>query len=78
MCWFGFVQIRHPRREGVLVFASDCETDLRRWMKAFQSGTSIQVQPVSTVEEIRITDLEMQKRWTTLDKSNSTQPTEVN
>lgn len=60
-----------------MVFASDCEADLRRWMKAFQSGTSIQVQPVNTVEEIRITDLEMQKRWTTLDKSDSTHPTEV-
>jgi len=34
-------------------------------MKAFQDGASIQVQPVSTVEEIRITDLDMQKRWTT-------------
>jgi hypothetical protein len=72
-----FVQIRHPRREGILTFASDCEADLRRWMKAFQSGTSIQVQPVSTVEEIRITDLEMQKRWTTLDKNVSPQLAEV-
>ena len=57
------------------MFAADCEADLHRWMKAFHSGTSIQVQPVSTVEEIRITDLEMQKRWTTLDRNNSSQST---
>lgn len=71
------MQIRHPRREGILVFATECEADLRRWMKAFQSGTSIQVQPVNTVEEIRITDLEMQKRWTTLDKGSTALVTEV-
>lgn len=57
----------------MLIFAADEEEEIHRWIKAFQSGASIQVQPVNTVEEIRITDLEMQKRWTTLDKSESTQ-----
>ena len=58
-----------------MVFATDTEEDLHRWIKSFHCGTSIQVQPVSTVEEIRITDLDMQKRWTSLDKSI---PPEVN
>lgn len=55
----------------MLVFAADSEEDSHRWIRAFQSGASIQVQPVSTVEEIRITDLEMQKRWTTMDKTST-------
>ena len=57
----------------MLTFAADSEEDCRRWIKAFQSGASIQVQPVKTVEEIRITDLEMKKRWTSLDKDGSSQ-----
>ena len=55
----------------MLVFAGDSEEDSHKWIRAFQSGASIQVQPVNTVEEIRITDLEMQKRWTTMDKPNT-------
>lgn len=55
----------------MLIFAADSEDDSQRWIRAFQSGASIQVQPVNTVEEIRITDLEMQKRWTTMDKANT-------
>lgn len=67
--------MKHPRREGTLVFAADNEEDFHRWIKVFQSGASIQVQSVNTVEEIRITDLEMQKRWTTMDKPSSVQAT---
>lgn len=55
----------------MLIFAADSEDDSHRWIGAFQSGASIQVQPVNTVEEIRITDLEMQKRWTTMDKMST-------
>lgn len=65
------MQVRHPRREGVLTFAVDKEEDVSHWIKAFQSCSSIQVQPVNTVEEIRITDLDMQKRWTTIDKDEA-------
>ena len=65
----------------MLTFAADSSEESYRWIKAFQSGASIQVQPVNTVEEIRITDLEMQKRWTTtLDKEESSRlsfPSEV-
>ncbi len=69
--------MKHPRREGALVFAADSEEDLQQWMRGFQSGASIQVQPVNTVEEIRITDLDMQKRWTAMDKSSAPLSTEV-
>ena len=31
----------------------------------------VQVQSVNTVEEIRITDLDMQNRWTTLERSTT-------
>ena len=57
-----------------MVFAAENQEDLRHWIKGFQSGASIQVQPVNTVEEIRITDLVMQKRWTAMDKT-ATLPT---
>ena len=60
-------QVKHPRREGVLIFAADSREDCSRWIRAFQSGSSIEVQSVSTVEQIRITDLDMQKRWVSLD-----------
>lgn len=55
----------------MLTFAADSDDDCDRWIKAFQSGSSIQVQPVGTVDEIRITDLDMQKRWTSVDKSET-------
>lgn len=56
------------------MFACDNEEELRQWIQGFQSGSSIQVQPVNTVEEIRITDLEMQKKWTAMDKGASVVP----
>ena len=56
--------MKHPRREGVLAFAAENKEDCQQWIKAFQDGASIQVQPVNTVDEMRITDLDMQKHWT--------------
>ena len=32
---------------------------------------TLQVQPVNTVEEIRITDIDMQNRWTTLERNTA-------
>ena len=56
------------------MFAADSEQDLHHWIGGFRSGATIQVQPVKTVEEIRITDLEMQKRWTAMDKIAAAPP----
>ena len=61
-------KVKHPRRDGLLVFATETEEEFKQWVKAFQSGATIEVQPVSNVEEMRITDLEMQRRWTNVDK----------
>ena len=55
----------------MLTFATDSDEECDRWMKAFRSGSSIEVQPVNTVEEIRITDLDMQRRWTSVGKSET-------
>lgn len=60
-------RVKHPRREGVLMFAAENGEEYGRWTKAFLSAASIEVQPASTVEEIRITDLEMNRRWTSLE-----------
>lgn len=49
------------------MFATETNEDFGQWMKAFRSGATIEVQPVSNVEEMRITDLELQKRWTSTD-----------
>lgn len=57
----------------MLTFAAENEEECHRWITAFQSGASIEVQPVNTVEEIRITDLDMQKRWTTGDRSDTSE-----
>ena len=61
-------KLKHPRREGMLVFAAESEEDYRLWMRAFQSAMAIQVQPVQSLEDIRITDVEMQQRWMSLEK----------
>ena len=61
-------QIKHPRREGTLLFAAENGDEYQRWKRAFQSAASIQVQSVNTMEEIRITDLELQQRWHSLEK----------
>ena len=60
-------QVKHPRRDGVLTFATDSRENLHLWIKAFQAGSSIEVQSVHTVEQIRITDLDMQKKWVSLE-----------
>lgn len=67
------LQVKHPRRDGVLVFSTETPEEYPQWVKAFQSGASIQVQAVSTVEEMRISDLELQRRWTTDNKDNDTE-----
>jgi hypothetical protein len=59
--------VKHPRRDGVVTFATDSRENLDRWIKAFQAGSSIEVQSVRTVEQIRITDLEMQKKFVSLE-----------
>ena len=38
---------------------------------------SLQVQLVNTVEEIRITDLDMHNRWTTLERNSTLQQPET-
>ena len=50
------------------MFATETEELFKQWVKAFRSGATIEVQPVSNVEDMRITDLEMQRRWTNVDK----------
>ena len=71
------LQVKHPRRDGVLVFATETAEEFPQWIKAFKSGATIEVQPVSTVEEMRITDLEMQKRWTNPDTKDPFNEAEV-
>ncbi len=56
-------QVKHPRREGALLFAAETEEEFRRWMRAFRSAASIEVQAVANMEEIRITDLELKQKW---------------
>ena len=60
-------QVRHPRR-GNLVFAAEGEPEYYQWVRAFRSATSIEVQAVSTVEEIRLTDIDLQRRWSSMEK----------
>ncbi len=67
------LQVKHPRRDGVLVFSTETPEEYPQWVKAFQSGASIQVQAVNTVEEMRISDLELQRRWTTDSKDADTE-----
>ena len=57
-------KVKHPRREAVLQFAAESEDDYRQWINAFHSAASIEVQPVRSIEDIRVTDLEMKRRWT--------------
>ena len=64
-------KLKHTRREGVLQFAAESAEDYKQWMKALHSASSIEVQPVRSVEDIRITDLEMKRRWTTMQKERS-------
>ena len=64
-------KLKHTRREGVLQFAAESMEDYKQWMKALHSASSIEVQPVRSVEDIRITDLEMKRRWTTMQKERS-------
>ena len=63
--------MKHPRREGLLTFAADSKEECDNWIQTFQLGASIQVQPVNTVEEIRIADLDMQKHWSTVGPSDT-------
>lgn len=67
-------RVKHPRRAGVLHFAAENEEDFHHWIKAFQSAAQIEVLPVKTMEEIRISDLEMQRRWTSLEQDPSATP----
>ena len=60
-------QVRHPRR-GNLVFAAEREPEYYQWVRAFRSATSIEVQAVSTVDEIRLTDIDLQRRWSSMEK----------
>jgi hypothetical protein len=72
-------KVKHPRREGVLQFAAENEEEYRKWMAAFNSAAAIEVQSVNTVEEIRITDTDMQNRWTTLERNTAlVQPPDTN
>uniref|UniRef100_A0A1X7VQ01 PH domain-containing protein n=1 Tax=Amphimedon queenslandica TaxID=400682 RepID=A0A1X7VQ01_AMPQE len=61
-------QLKHPRREGVLVFAADNENDYRNWMDAFQNAASIQVKKVTNVDEIRMNDSDLKRKWSSLEK----------
>ena len=67
-------RLKHPRRTGVLQFAAQGESDYKDWLCALQAATSIELKPVGTVEEIRITDIEQNKRWTSLDKGTNKLP----
>ncbi len=71
------LQVKHPRRDGILVFAAETREEYPQWAKAFQSGASIQVQAVSNVEEMRISDLEMKRRWTVDSREPPSNDTEV-
>ena len=68
-------KVKHPRRDGVLQFAAESEEDYKRWLKAFHSAASIEVQPVRSIEDIRVTDLEMKRRWTSMKKDASSHST---
>lgn len=67
-------RLKHPRRTGVLQFAAQSESDYKDWLCALQAATSIELKPAGTVDEIRITDLEQNKRWTSLDKGSNKLP----
>lgn len=67
-------RLKHPRRTGVLQFAAQGESDYKDWLCALQAATSIEVKPADTVDEIRITDLEQNKRWTSLEKGITKSP----
>ena len=38
------LKVKHPRREGMLQFAAENEEEYKRWMRAFHSAASIEVQ----------------------------------
>ena len=55
--------MKHPRRAGILTFATGMEGDCHQWIKVLQYSASNEIQqPVGTVEE---TDLNMKKHRTT-------------
>ena len=64
-------RLKHPRRGGVLHFAAENETGFKQWMSALQASTSIEVRSVLNVDEIRINDSDMQRRWTSLERGHS-------
>ena len=39
-----------------------------RWMEAFQAASSIEVQQVTTMDEIRINDSDLKRKWRSLEK----------
>jgi hypothetical protein len=61
-------QLKHPRREGAIVFAAESELDYKRWMDSFQNASSIQVQQVHTMDEIRIQDSDLKRQWRSMEK----------
>ena len=41
---------------------------VRNWMDAFQNASSIQVKKVTNVDEIRMNDSDLKRKWTSLEK----------
>ena len=60
--------MKHPRREGALLFAAENETECLQWMEAFDAAVTIQVSKVDDVEQIRINDSALIAKWNSLER----------
>ena len=64
-------KLKHPKREGVLQFAAESIEDCKQWMEALVTASSIEVQTVRDVEDMRVIVPEMERKWTTMQKKRS-------